>query len=491
GRKMNYYSNNRYDAIVVGSGPNGLAAAIRLALEGLSVKIFEAEPTVGGGTRTLELTRPGFRHDICSAIHPMAISSPFFRQLPLGNHGLEWIQPPYPLAHPLDGESAVILHRDIGNMIEEIKKDFSRYHKIIAPLSNHWEEMTSDVLAPLGIPAHPFKMASFGLNALQSAERFASRKFNHHRTKALFTGLAAHSIMALDKPATTAIGLVLGAAGHAVGWPLPRGGSQSIADALSAYFKQLGGEIETGIKITHLEKLPDANTVLFDLTPKQVNKIVGDRFSNTYRKKLQQYRYGAGVFKIDYILKEPVPWTDERCSQAGTVHVGGLMDEIVKSESLMSQNRHPLHPYVLVAQQSLFDNTRTPNDKHTLWAYCHVPHNSNRDMIKPIEDQIERFAPGFRDVIEVRSTKTAQALEAYNANYIGGDINGGAQNLRQLFSRPVSWINPYATPAKGIYFCSSSTPPGGGVHGMCGFHAAESALKKDFGLSKSEWQFHL
>ncbi|MEX0770757.1 MAG: NAD(P)/FAD-dependent oxidoreductase [Balneolaceae bacterium] len=482
---------NRYDAIVVGSGPNGLAAAIRLALEGLSVKIFEGESTIGGGTRTLELTEPGFRHDICSAIHPMALSSPFFRQLPLARYGLEWIHPPYPLAHPLDDAPSVILHRDIQKMEEELGEDFKVYLKLMNSLSTHWEGMSKDILSPLRIPSHPFQMAFFGLNALQSAENLANRKFKKIPGRALFGGLAAHSIMPLDKPATSAIGLVLGAAAHAAGWPLPRRGSQSIADALAGYFRQLGGEIETGVKITHLESLPDTTAILFDLTPKQVNKIVGDSFPDSYRKKLNRYRYGAGVFKIDYILSEPVPWRDSRCRQAGTVHLGGKIDEIIKSEKMIYQNRHPHKPYVLVAQQSLFDESRTPNDKHTLWAYCHVPNNSNRDMTQSIEGQIERFAPGFRDVIETRSKKTAQDLEVYNPNYIGGDINGGIQDLKQLFSRPVSWLNPYATPTKGIYFCSSSTPPGGGVHGMCGFHAAESVLKKEFGLAKSEWQFHL
>lgn len=488
---MTRSTTNQYDAIVVGSGPNGLSAAIRLALEGLSVKIFERESTIGGGTRTLELTEPGFHHDICSAIHPMAISSPFFRKLPLSNHGLNWIQPRYPLAHPLDGESAVILHRDIRKMEEEVSVDFTGYQKLMAPLSNHWEGLTTDLLAPLRMPTHPIRMASFGLNAVQPALQLTERKFKHHRAKALFGGLAAHSIMALDKPVTSAIGLVLGAAGHATGWPLPRGGSQSIADALASYFKQLGGEIETGIRITRLGMLPEAKAVLFDLTPKQVNKIAGDRFPDSYRNKLNRYRYGAGVFKVDYILKEPVPWTDNRCKEAGTVHVGGSLKEIAKSEQAMSQNHHPSKPYVLIAQQSLFDDSRTPDNRHTLWAYCHVPNNSNQDMTRPIEDQIERFAPGFRDVIEVRSTKTARSMETYNPNYIGGDINGGVQDFRQLFSRPASWLNPYSTPAEGIYFCSSSSPPGGGVHGMCGFHAAESALKKDFGLSKSEWKFHL
>jgi phytoene dehydrogenase-like protein len=470
-----------YDAVIVGSGPNGLAAAIKLALSGLSIKVFEAKNRIGGGTRTLELTEPGFKHDICSAIHPMAASSPFLSQLPLNDYGLEWIQPDLPLAHPLDDGSAVVMHRNIHDMKDEIGNDFKAYNKLFSPFIGSWDDLTKDLLSPLGIPCNPLQMASFGFKALQSAERFVNR-FSDKRTKALFAGLAAHSIMPLDKPVTSAIGLVLGAAAHSVGWPLPKGGSHTITESMKSYLESLGGEVETGVNVTDLEMLPKARAIIFDLTPKQVLSIAGDHFPERYKKQLNKYRYGAGVFKIDYLLSEQVPWKDKRCNRAGTVHVGGTFAEIMESEKQMGQNRHAEKPYVLVAQQSLFDQSRTPDSRETLWAYCHVPNGSKKDMTKPIEDQIERFAPGFRDVIEKRITMTTEEFEIYNANFIGGDINGGVQDIRQLFSRPVSFFAPYATPAKGIYFCSSSTPPGGGVHGMCGYHAAKLVLKREFGI---------
>jgi phytoene dehydrogenase-like protein len=472
-------TDSKFDAIVVGSGPNGLAAAITLIQEGYSVKIYEYGETVGGGMRTLELTEPGFRHDICSAIHPMAVSSPFLRQLPLHKYGLQWIHPEFPLAHPLDDQPAVVLTPQLDSMIDQLDTDYDAYVKLYEPLVTHWEELTVDILGPLGIPNHPIRLANFGLKALQSARRLAAR-FKQERAKALFGGIAAHSILSLDKLATSAIGLVLGAAGHSVGWPLPKGGSQSIADSMKLYFESMGGIVETGVKVTNLEMLPKARAILFDLTPRQVASIVKSTFPASYQKKLKNYRYGAGVFKIDYVIKEPVPWNDPRCNRAGTVHVGGTFKQIMESEESMRQNRHAEKPYVLVAQQSLFDPTRTPDDRHTLWAYCHVPNGSDKDMTEQIEDQIERFAPGFRDIIDERRTMTTTDFESYNPNYIGGDINGGSQDLFQLFSRPVSMFAPYATPAKGIYFCSSSTPPGGGIHGMCGYHAAQLVLKREF-----------
>ncbi len=484
-------SDNRFDAIVIGSGPNGLAAAIRLALEGLSVKIFEAESTIGGGTRTLELTEPGFLHDICSAIHPMAYASPFLKKLPLGDHGLEWIHPEVPLAHPMPDGSSVVQFRQIGQMKDELGRDFRSYEKLLRPLIDNWESITPDMLAPLRFPSHPFRMAMFGLKALQPANRISRRYFQTERARALFGGIAAHSIQSLDKPLTSAIGMLLGAAAHSVGWPMPRGGSQMITHSMADYFVSLGGEIETNFRVENLEMLPKAKTLLFSLTPRQVLDIVGDRFPDSYRKKLQKYRYGSGVFKIDYLLKEPVPWSDSRCLNAGTIHVGGTYEEIAASEKAMSEGRHPEKPYVLIAQQSLFDDSRTPDDRHTLWAYCHVPNGSTRDMTTEIENQIERFAPGFKDVVEKRVTRNASQFQLYNANYIGGDINGGIQDIWQHFSRPVSWINPYATPAKGIYFSSSSTPPGGAVHGMCGFHAAQSVLRREYNLRRHDWQFSL
>lgn len=475
-------ANRKYDALVVGSGPNGLAAAVRLAQKGLSVKVFEAKETIGGGTRTLELTEPGFRHDICSAIHPMAASSPYFSSLPLEKHGLTWIHPEIPLAHPLENRPAVLQYPDLEKTAEELGGDNKAYSDLMSPLVRHWDKLTPDILAPLGFPKHPIRMARFGLKAIQPALRFGRNRFSGMEGQALFAGLAAHSIQSFEKPVTTAIGLVLGAAAHTVGWPMPRGGSQAIADALAGYLKELGGTIETGITVENLDQLPKAGAILFDLTPRQVDQIAGHRFPARYRKKLNQFRYGAGVFKIDYILNEPVPWSDPRCNLAGTVHVGGTFEEIAHSESRVSRGEHPEKPYVLVAQQSLFDESRTPDNRHTLWAYCHVPSGSERDMTATIEEQIERFAPGFRDVVATRRTMTSADFEEYNPNYIGGDINGGLQDIWQLFSRPVSLFNPYATPGKGIYFCSSSTPPGGGVHGMCGYHAAQSALKREFGI---------
>ncbi|TVQ10284.1 MAG: NAD(P)/FAD-dependent oxidoreductase [Balneolaceae bacterium] len=493
-------SGRYFDAVVVGSGPNGLAAAIRLALEDLSVLVVEAEETIGGGTRTKELISPGYYHDVCSAIHPMAISSPFLRKLPLSEFGLKWIQPQYPLAHPLDNGRAVIMHRSLDDTAASLGPDGKVYRRLIQPLSDNWETLTKDLLAPLQIPGNPFKMARFGLKALQPAERL-TRQFSTEDAKALFGGIAAHSIMALDKPVTSAIGLVLGAAGHAAGWPLPEGGSQMITRSMALYFESLGGVIETGFRVETLDQLPSSKAVLFDLTPRQVLAIAGDRFTPRYRQLLEKFRYGAGVFKIDYILKGPVPWADPRCGQAGTIHLGGTFGEIAAAEKEMSRGIHSARPYVLVAQQSMFDPTRTPDLKHTLWAYCHVPNGSARDMTMAIENQIERFAPGFRDVVEARATMNAPQFEEYNANYIGGDINGGVQDIWQLFSRPVSirsspfrlksLFSPYSTPAAGIYFCSSSAPPGGGVHGMCGYHAAEAALSREFGRPGKERRFKM
>ena len=483
-------STSKYDAIIVGSGPNGLAAAIRLAMEGLSVKIYESSGTVGGGMRTGELIEPGYRHDICSAIHPMAASSPFMKNLPLSKHGLEWIQPEFAAAHPLDNEETAILSTDLFDTAYRLGHDESTYKSIVSPLVENWESLTNDFLGPLRFPKKPFQLAAFGLKGLQPASLY-QRHFKTERAKALFAGMAAHSILPLQSIATTAIGLVFFGAAHTGGWPLPKGGSQSIADAMASYFKSLGGEIETDFTVSNLGQLPASKAVLFDLTPRQVANIVGDRFPTSYQNKLKKFRYGSGAFKIDYILSEPVPWKDPECKKAGTVHLGGTFREIAESEKEMDNGDHSENPFVLIAQQSLFDDTRTPNEKHTLWAYCHVPNGSTVNMTTPIENQIERFAPGFRDTIVAKRVMNTKDLHNYNANYIGGDINGGRQDITQLFTRPVSLYQPYATPAKGIYFCSSSTPPGGGVHGMCGFHAANLALKKEFGLSKSDWKFTL
>lgn len=477
-----------YDAIIVGSGPNGLAAAIRLALEGLKVKVFEASATVGGGMRTAELMQQGVHHDICSAIHPMAASSPFLKQLPLSDFGLEWIQPEYPVAHPLDNGKAVMMHRSLEATANDLGVDSSSYKNLMQPIAENWDALTNDFLGPLTIPKHPFLMARFGLNAIQPAQRL-QKKFETVEAKALFAGLAAHSILPLDAPITAAIGLVLGAAGHSVGWPLPKGGSQSIANAMTRYLQSLGGEVETDFEVTSIDQLPSHQCILFDLTPRQLIEIAGDRLPEWYVNRLKKFKYGSGVFKVDYILKEPVPWSDPRCQKAGTVHLGGTFGEIAAAEKLLDDNKHAEKPYVLVAQQSMFDESRTPDGRHTLWAYCHVPSGSTRDMTEEIDNQIERFAPGFRDVVEERHTMNTSQFEEYNANYFGGDINGGRQDIWQLFTRPIHLINPYATPADGVYLCSSSTPPGGGVHGMCGYHAAMLALRKEFGRSKKSMTF--
>lgn len=480
---MNSVKTSKYDAIIVGSGPNGLAAGIRLAMEGLHVKIFEAKESAGGGMRTQELLQPNYYHDICSAIHPMAISSPFFKQLPLEEFGLTWIQPKLPVAHPLDNKPAAIVHSDFETMATSLDDDESIYRSIMEPIVEHWETLTEDFLGPLRFPSHPFQLAKFGMKALQPAS-FFQRKFNTEQLKALFAGMCAHSMLPLSSLATTAMGLVFFGTAHTGGWPMPKGGSQKIADAMLAYFKSIGGEIEMNSEVTDFRQLPNSQTVLFDLTPRQVSKIMGNSFPERYHKKLSRYQYGPGAFKVDYILKEPVPWSDPSCNKAGTVHLGGTFNEIAKSEQQVNNRIHSKTPFVLAAQQSLFDNTRTPDNKQTLWAYCHVPNGSTKDMTSAIENQIERFAPGFKDIIEDKVSMNTYDYHQYNANYIGGDINGGRQDITQLFRRPTSIINPYSTPAKGVYFCSSSTPPGGGVHGMCGYHAANRALKNEFGINQ-------
>ena len=479
-----------YDAVVVGSGPNGFAAGIRLAIEGLSVKIVEAGDTLGGGMRTKELLREGFHHDICSAIHPMAVASPFFRNLPLDKHGLEWIHPDYPAAHPLEDSSAAIMFSDLAQTAFHLQEDEKTYKNVVEPICNAWNDLTKDLLGPFHIPGNPLKMASFGLKGLQPASLF-QKKFKTQKAKALFAGMAAHSILPLDKLATSAIGLIFFGTGHTTGWPMPKGGSQSLADALRDCFHALGGETETGWKVEDIDELPSSKTILFDLTPRQVLNICGKRFSSSYRRKLEKFKMGSGVFKVDYILKEPVPWKDNQCRRAGTVHVGGTFDEIADSEKIVAKGGHPANPFILVAQQSLFDSSRTPDNRHTLWAYCHVPNGSKVDMTRAIENQIERFAPGFKDIIEEKHTMNTDDFQQYNANYIGGDINGGRQDISQLFTRPVGLFDPYSTPADGIYFCSSSTPPGGGVHGMCGYHAAESVLKNEFHIPESKRKFSI
>lgn len=466
------------DTIVVGSGPNGLAAAITLQRAGRSVRVYEACSTVGGGARSAQLTLPGFIHDVCSAIHPLAIASPFFRSVPLSEYGLSWIQPPAALAHPLDDGSAILLQRSTEATAETLGPDKRNYQRLMDPLVSHWEELLGDILGPLPFPPkHPIVLTGFGLKAIQSADHFAASHFQGQRARAFFAGLSAHSILPLDRPVSAAFGLMMAMLGHAVGWPIPKEGSQNISNALAAYLQSLGGEIHTDHPVESVNGLLADRPILFDVTPRQLLKIAGSCFPEGYRKQLQRYRYGPGVFKVDWALNGPIPWKAQECQQAGTVHVGGQLEEISAAEKAVWKGENPERPFVILAQQSLFDASRAPQGTQTAWGYCHVPNGSTADMTERIEAQIERFAPGFRDCIIARSVKSPAEMELYNSNYIGGDINGGVQDLWQLFTRPAPRWVPYSTPDKRIFICSSSTPPGGGVHGMCGYYAAKAALK--------------
>lgn len=467
-----------YDATIVGAGPNGLAAAITLAQAGLKVALFESGTSVGGGCRSEELTLPGFLHDVCATIHPLARASPFFRRLPLDEHGLHWVQPTAPLAHPLGNGPAVVVERNHEQTAAHLGEDGERYLHLMSPLIHNWEALMVDLLAPLHAPRHPLILARFGLRALRSANALARSTFHTERARALFAGLAAHSMLPLEQPVTAAFGLTLGLLCHVVGWPIARGGSQQIADTLASCLRELGGEIFVEHPINHIDELPQSHAVLLDLTPRQVIEIAKGRLPPAYQRRLGKYRYGPGVFKVDWALKTPIPWQDSTCAHAATVHLGGSMEEIAASVRVVWEGNPPRKPFVILAQQTLFDPARAPLGKHTAWAYCHVPHASDVDMTESIEEQVERFAPGFRKRILARSTKTARDMQEHNPNFIGGDINGGVQDLRQHFSRPVSAINPYLTPVPGLFLCSSSTPPGGGVHGMCGYHAARVALKR-------------
>ncbi|WP_411273141.1 phytoene desaturase family protein [Daejeonella sp.] len=471
--------NTEYDAVVVGAGPNGLSAAIVLQEAGLSVLLLEGKETIGGGLRSAELTLPGFIHDICSAIHPLAVGSPFFNKLPLDKHGLEYVYPAISAAHPFDDGTAAILKGSVEETASRLGKDNSAYSTLLAPLVRSWPGMAPDVLGPLHFPKHPLNMAAFGLNALRSASSLSGR-FKTKEAKGFWAGMAAHSIQPLTNLATSAIGLVLLATGHLQGWPASVGGSFKIANALASHFKSLGGKIQTGIPVRSMNDIPSAKAILFDLTPKQILDIAGEILSPLYKWQLKRYRYGMGVFKIDWALNGPIPFSAPEARLAGTIHLGNTFEEIANSELITSRGQIVDKPFVLLAQQSLFDKSRAPEGNHTAWAYCHVPNGSCVDMTAAIENQVERFAPGFKDQILAKHTMNTLEIEAYNPNYIGGDINGGVIDLGQLFSRPVLRSSPYRTSAKGIYICSSSTPPGGGVHGMCGYYAAKQTLKDIF-----------
>ncbi len=454
-------------AAVIGSGPNGLAAAIELARAGLAVTVHEAAAEIGGGARTIELTLPGFLHDVCSAVHPMAVASPCFESYPLSDHGLEWIHPEAPLAHPLDDGTAVLLERSLDATAAQLGADGERWRRLFEPLALAWPRLRHDVLAPPRLPWHPLLMARFGLALLRSARSLAESQFRGTRAHALFAGVAAHSMLPLEDLPSAAVGMILTAAGHTGGWPIARGGSRAISKALASYLASLGGQIQTGSRI---ESLPDAPLVMCDITPRQLLALAGERFPGPYRRSLARYRYGPGVFKLDWALEAPIPWTAAACRRAGTVHLGGTFDEIAAWE-----RHHIGRPFVLLAQPTLFDPSRAPAGKHIAWAYCHVRNGATADFSDAIEAQVERFAPGFRKLIAGRHVFGPAALEDHNPNLVGGDIGGGAMDLGQFLVRPNRWL--YRTPLRNVFLCSASTPPGGGVHGMCGYHAVMSAKR--------------
>lgn len=467
-------------ACVVGAGPNGLAAAIVLAQAGVQVDVLEAESTAGGAARTLELTLPGFRHDFGSAVYPLGAGSPFFSSLPLGEHGLEWIHSPATVAHPLDDGTAVTLSRDLREARDSLGTDGVAWEKLLRPFVERWTEFAPEVLGPVSlISRHPWLMARFGMIGLRSAKDVASR-FRSQRTRALFAGLAAHSFLSLDEPLSAAFGMMMAVPAHAVGWPIPRGGAQSLTDALCGILSGLGSSVKTSSPVESLEALGNYELLLCDLTPRQLVKIGGQRLSESYKRRLGKHRYGSGVFKVDYALNAPIPWKAADCLRAATVHLGGTFEEIAASEKAVRMGEHAERPFVLLVQPSLFDSSRAPAGKHTAWAYCHVPNGLKMDMLERLENQIERFAPGFRECVLARRVFSPESLEGMDANLVGGDVGGGALDLRQFLFRP-TWRH-YATSAREIYICSASTPPGGGVHGMCGYHAAKMALSRRKGV---------
>ena len=473
----------KYDAIVVGSGPNGFAAAITMQRAGLSVLLIEEKETPGGGMRSAELTLPGFIHDICSAVQPLAADSSVFKQFGLNQFGLEYLKPAYALAHPFDDGTAAILQSSVELTSGKFGIDADNYKKIFSVLVDEWASVSSAFLGPLHLSIYSNAKAKFAWYALSSGVHFAKQQFNTSRVQSLFAGLAAHSMLPLNKLTTSSIAIVLNILAHINGWPLPKGGAQQITNALINCFKKAGGEVQTGFKVTSLKELPEARVILLDLTPAQLLSLAGEKFSSLYKWQLQNYKYGAGVFKIDWALSEQVPFKNHECRSAATVHLGGTLQEIYNSEVCASKNQQAVKPFVLFVQPGVVDTSRAPEGKHTAWAYCHVPNGSTVDMTESIEKQVERFAPGFKDCILARSVMNTHDMESYNANYIGGDINGGAAVASQIFTRPVLRVSPYRTSAKGIYICSSSTPPGGGVHGICGYYAARRSLKDLFGIN--------
>jgi phytoene dehydrogenase-like protein len=470
--------SHAYDAIVIGAGPNGLSAAITLAQHGKSVVVYEAQEEIGGAARSAQLTLPGFTHDVCSSVYPLGIGSPFFRALPLAQHGLEWIQPPAAVAHPFDDGTAVTLERSVDATAGQLGADEPSYRRLMTPLVATWDGLDTDLLGPLRLPRHPWKFSRFGMLAIQPGRRLAEGRFKTERAKGLFAGLVAHSMLPLEFWGSAAFGLVLAISGHSVGWPLARGGAQKLTDALAGYLLSLGGEIVSHRPVRKLDELPPARVVLCDVTPRQLLAIAGENLSLSYRTKLAGYRYGMAAFKMDWALSGPVPWKARECARAATIHLGGTLAEIAFSEQSAWHGEQVEKPFVLLVQPSLFDRARAPEGKHTLWGYCHVPNGSTFNMTERIEKQIERFAPGFGDLVVQRSIMSPRELEKRNANLVGGDINGGAPTLSQLFFRPT--VKMYATSVKGLYICSASTPPGGGVHGMCGHFAARQALKEMF-----------
>jgi phytoene dehydrogenase-like protein len=467
-----------YDAVVVGSGPNGLAAAVEIARAGRTVLVMEAAPTIGGGTRTVEATLPGHRHDLCSAIHPLAVGSPYLGSLPLADHGLAWVHPEIPAAHPFPGLRAAVLDRSIGATAFGLGSDASAYRRLMKPIVESWAETAPAFMGPVSRAwRRPIAMSRFGIKALRSAARL-SRRFEGRRARGLLAGMGAHAMAPLDTGVTGGVALTLMAAGHRYGWPMARGGSQAIADALAGLLASLGGTIVTDARVRSLGDVPPARAVLFDVSPQALVTIAGEEMPLRYRAALERRRPGPGVFKVDWALSEPIPWTDPACARAGTVHVGGLMQDVASALTAVGSGDHPDRPFVLLAQQSLFDPTRAPQGSHTAWGYCHVPNGSTVDMTDRIETQIERFAPGFRDVITARHVMGPQDLEAHNPNYVGGDIGGGLFTPLRAVARPMTRADPYRVPRSDLYLCSAATPPGPGVHGMCGYHAARSALRR-------------